>query len=136
VADQGFASKKYEVDAGGKGGDSFSTLMGKAIESDPSILSDPKKLAETSKNIRSMLPPDIKRGNNYQTGNVLNSSPAPTAPAVPSSVLPTPNRGGGNSMDFPTTMGTAQNQDKERQYTEDLFYRLNPNLKRKKTNWF
>jgi hypothetical protein len=90
VADQGFASKKYEVDAGGKGGDSFSTLMGKAIESDPSILSDPKKLAETSKNIRSMLPPDIKRGNDYQTDNVLNSSPAPTTPAVPSSVLPKP----------------------------------------------
>jgi hypothetical protein len=87
TADQNFAARKYEVDVGNKGNDSFSTLMSKAIESDLSILSDPKKLAETAQNIRGILSPDIRRKNDYQTDN--NNAPSITTPVSTPPIAPT-----------------------------------------------
>lgn len=125
--DQGLAARKYEVDAGNKGSDSFSTLMSKAIESDLSILSDPKKLAETSQNIRGMLPPDVRRKADYQTDNVPQAPPPVGTP----SPISKPSRGA-QSMTFETDMGTSRNPLKENAITEEIFYRRNPGIKKKK----
>lgn len=127
TADQSLAARKYEVDAGNKGSDSFSTLMSKAIENDPSILSDPKKLAETSQNIRGMLPPDARRKADYQTDNVPQAPP----PVVTPSLISKPSRGA-QSMTFETDMGTSRNPLKENAITEEIFYRRNPGIKKKK----
>jgi hypothetical protein len=94
TADQSLAARKYEVDVGNKGSDSFSTLMSKAIESDPSILSDPKKLAETAQNIRGMFPPEKSDTQNFNRPDTATpsvttpvrtptTSSASTVPAVP-----------------------------------------------------
>lgn len=67
----------------------FSTLMGKVIENDPSILSDSKRLNETASNIRSFFPPSAKVKDSYYTPEISRPvapvvTPAPVTKPVPS----------------------------------------------------
>jgi hypothetical protein len=59
-------------------------------------------------------------------------------PSVPPTtpVLPVSKTTSAPSMTFPTNIGTRQNPLREKREAEDAFYRLNPQLKRKKENWF
>lgn len=111
--DQGLAARKYEVDVGNKGNDSFSTLMSKAIESDPSILSDPKKLAETAQNIRGMLPPGKSDIQNFNRVDAAAPTSEKTA-AIPSSISPSINPSANKKI-----LPTLSVMDIDRQMTEE-----------------
>jgi hypothetical protein len=126
------AKAHVEASKSGKvgGEDPFSTLLGKAIESDASLLSDPKRLNEVAANLRSFAPPSVKRKDDYYTpdNNV-------TPPAVPQTALPV-SKPGARSMEFPTNMGTAQSPLREKEQAKEAFYRMNPQLKKKRESFF
>lgn len=74
--------------------------------------------------------PDTTEFGQSPAGSAINPAPQPVQ-------LPTPKTAGAPSMTFPTSMGTARRSPmQEKQDAEDAFYRMNPQLKRKKESWF
>lgn len=119
------------AELGGKTENSFSSIVSKMIENDPSILQDTQKFNAAVTNLRSFFPPDKGASKNFPV--TPQSAGQPAAPPVSQPVAPpVPKTSSAQSMTFQTNMGTATNPLREKAEAEDLFYRRNPQLKKKK----
>jgi hypothetical protein len=124
AAAQGFAARKYEVDAGGKG------VSGDQLKAATAILEGMDSSPEDKKMASDFIKRSFRSNVNRVPGTEFVKQDTTPPQETPSVSMPSPR--GAQSMTFETNMGTARNPLKEKASTEDLFYRRNPGIKRKK----
>jgi hypothetical protein len=129
--DQTFAASKYATDAGGKG------VSGDQLKAATTIMEDMNSSPEDKKMASDFIKRSFRSNVNRVPGSEFvkpdTATPRETTVNIPSPSSAIKPTRGAQSMTFDTNMGTAgKNPLREKEETEDVFYRRNPGIKKKK----